>query len=131
MATDVRCDICEMPTRPVWVFRSDFFQLLCEGEAPLVFTQDSEWGACADCKTDVLEDNQMPILDRRRAAATEHYANEGLTPDQMEGVQTLLALIVMAFLSCRQKNYGRPFNVQDAANAIVSVAMDGRGAPES
>lgn len=124
MSADVRCDLCEQQRDPVWVFRSDHFAIRL-GDDTNDYPQDAEWGVCQSCKDDILADRQTPILDRRRASTAIRYGGQH-SPRELDELDRVLGILVLTFLSCRQKTWpGRPFSIVDSAAAIVDVTERG------
>lgn len=125
-AAVIACDLCELRTDVVWVFRSDHFTVLI-GDEPHYYRDDEEWGVCVACKRDVLADQQEPILARRRAALVRDSQPgwDGLSTDDQAFVFQTLDLVVLTFLACRQKRYGRAWTTDDTRLAIGQLREDG------
>jgi len=131
---DVRCDLCESPYRPTWVFRVHEFAIGTandDGTDPQEarrFEEGDEWAVCAKCKIDIEHDDQEMILMRREGQAVLWYG-AGLTSVELRGLLRTVAVVVLAFLSCRDKEWpGRPFTTVDYDQALTTVRQfGGRG----
>lgn len=123
---DVRCDLCESPDRPVWIYRVHEFQIGYEGEPPMLFPEGNPWGVCARCKADILADDQDSIMRRRRAVATMWQGGQ-MGRNALTEYLRFLDLVIMSFLSSRDKEWpGRAFTANDFVDAYVQVAGQGR-----
>jgi hypothetical protein len=124
--TDVRCDLCENPAKPVWVFRTDQFAMQF-GDEPIYYHKGEEWGVCKRCYDDILADRQAPIMNRRQAAARHEFAGQDLPDGALENLLLLLDMTIASFLASRFKDEpGRAFNWSDNLRAEHSVQERGR-----
>ena len=124
---DVRCDCCEGPDAPVWVFRVHEFTVGFEGVPEMWkhYPENDPWAVCAQCKIDVLADNQDAILKRRRNSASLWVAGS-MSRQTFATYVRFIDIITMGFLSARIKHQpGEPFSVLDYADALVKVKNAG------
>lgn len=123
---DVRCDVCEDNARPVWIFRVHEFQIGYEGQGNWQhYPEGDPWGVCAQCKDDILADNQESILRRRRAVAWVQMSSV-MSLVELRELTRFLDLVLMAFLASRDKSWpGRPFTIADYTAADHTVQQAG------
>jgi hypothetical protein len=131
----VACDLCELNRDIAWVIRTDEFIVGAgDADAPLselavmtTFGQDEEWALCHACKRDVLNDDQTPIMRRRRQALVMDSPEwNAMTSAERDAAVQVLEMTIMAVLSCRQKRWGRAWTARDAAQAAAAVERDGQ-----
>ena len=127
LPVDIRCELCEMPDIPMWVFRTDMFKIGWEGQPLNEFPQDTEWAACATCAAAVLADDQRTVIQRRQTAAHIQLGGQ-TTRTELREVINILDMTIIGFLSCRQKDFGRPFTDDDFRAATGDVQQRGRRA---